>query len=164
MWCFLSSKKSKMQGCHSLKGALLNRTQGTVRSIKRCHKSSVMSFPVSPTVLNLLNTNQFFKISKFISMFLGDTEIKLMIHIKLPGMSSPAVRPGTAPGNTYTKFSSWYKATAVSIVFAPNLKYTKANNPFYPQIIWVQVMLMSTRVQHLITVLNWVQIKLCREV
>lgn len=45
-------------------------------------------------------------------------------------MSKPALHPDTAPGNTYTKLSGCYKATAVSIIFAPNLKYTKAINPF----------------------------------
>lgn len=64
-------------------------------------------------------------------MFLGNMEIKLMIHMyQIPSDEQTTLHPATVPSNTYRKLSSRYKATAVSIVFAPNLKYTKAVNPF----------------------------------
>lgn len=40
--------------------------------------------------------------------------------------NKPTLHAVLLPNDTHAKFSSWYEATAVRIVFAPNLKHTKA--------------------------------------
>lgn len=40
--------------------------------------------------------------------------------------NKPTLHAVLLPTDTHAKFSSWYEATAVRIIFAPNLKHTKA--------------------------------------
>lgn len=97
-------------------------------------------------------------------MFLGNTELNLMIHIyQIPSDEQTRPSPRHSSWQHLHRAQQLIQSHCCQHHICAKSEIHKSHSSIYPQIIWGQLTLLSTMVQHLIIVLTWVQLRLCME-